>query len=409
MKLPDIKNWSDYWYRLREALLSPSVDEAALQQALSEASARIPVPVIWLLGKTQAGKSSIIHALTGHPRAEIGNGFSPCTRDAAVFDYPADKPLVRFLDTRGLGERDYDPAEDIRYCESRAHLVLAVMKVADQDQRAVGNVLRAVRRRHPGWPVLVAQTGLHELYPPGMAHPQPWPFDASPLPLSLPADLRRALLAQRDALSDLPGDAPPVFVALDLTLPEDGFDPVDYGLEALWQRIESASSFGLRERLGMDAGVRDVFARAAHQQIVAHSLSAGGLGALPVVDVVSVTAVQAKLLHAIANIYGQSLDRRVAGEFLGLVGASLAVGYASRALGRSLVKLVPVWGQTLGAVWGASASAASTYALGKAAVYFFARRRAGLQVDADTLRTVYRDSMKDGQKLSIGQDRQTDA
>lgn len=392
-------NWSEYWKRLTEALLEPSVDGNRLREALTEASARMPVPVIWLVGKTQAGKTSIIHALTGHPRAEIGNGFAPCTRDAAFFDYPDDNPLVRFLDSRGLGERDYDPTEDIAYCESRANLVLAVMKVADQDQRSVCAVLEAVRRRHPDWPVLVAQTGLHELYPPGFQHPMPWPFGEAQLALSLPSDLRRALLAQRTMLIDLPGSQAAHWVAVDLTLPEDGFQPPDYGLEALWQEIEAISSFGLRAMLQADPGVQDLYARSAHQQIVGHALTAAGLGALPVVDLVAVSAVQAKLVHALASIYGQSLDRQVASEFLGLVGAGIATGYISRALGRTVAKLVPGWGQTIGAIWGASASGASTFALGKAAVYFFSRRHDGLRVEGEALRAIYRDAMAEGREM----------
>ena len=361
-------NWSDYWQRLRAALLKPTVDDAHLRDTLRAAAARMPLPVIWLLGKTQSGKTSIIHALTGSPRAEIGNGFAACTRHAAFYDYPEAYPLVRFLDTRGLGERAYDPAEDIAYCESRAHLVLAVMKVSDQDQRAVNAVLHALRARHPHWPVVVAQTGLHELYPPGQAHPQPWPFEEGALPPTLPPDLRRALAAQREALASLPGEAPPHWVAVDLTLPEDGFTPVDYGLPALWAAIETCSSLGLRESLGDDPAVRDLFARTTHQHIVAHAWTAAGLGALPVVDLVAVSAVQAKMVHALAQIHGQTLDRRMTAEFLGLVGSGIATGYVSRWLGRSVIKLLPGWGQTVGAVWGASASGASTYALGKAAV-----------------------------------------
>lgn len=395
----DPRNWPDYWKRLSDALLEPSVDEAALRETLREASARMPLPVIWLLGKTQAGKSSIIHALTGSPQAEIGNGFAPCTRHAAFFDHPAGSPVLRFLDTRGLGERDYDPAEDIRYCESRAHLVLAVIKVSDLDQRAVFEVLHEVRRRHPTWPVVIAQTGLHELYPPGVEHPQPWPFDEEHVPVSLPADLRRALIAQREALGELAGELQPRWVPIDLTLPEDGYDPSDYGLQPLWQAVDASSSFGLRELLGVDQGVRDLYERATHQQIVAHAVTAAGLGALPAVDLVAVTAVQAKLVHALARIHGQVLDRRVVGEFLGLVGAGIATGYVSRALGRTVAKLIPGWGQTIGAVWGASASGASTYALGKAAVYFFARRRDGLRVDPESLRAVYREAMEDGRSL----------
>ena len=170
----------DYWRRLREALLNPRVDDQALEAVLREARARQPLPVVWLIGKTQAGKTSIIRALTGSEAAEIGNGFQPCTRTARFHDFPIETPVVRFLDTRGLGEVAYDPSDDIHYCESQAHLLLGVMKATDIRQDAVFDVLRAVRRRHPEWPVLIAQTGLHEAYPPGGEHLLPYPYDREP-------------------------------------------------------------------------------------------------------------------------------------------------------------------------------------------------------------------------------------
>ena len=138
----DWHDFPDYWRRLREALLNPRVDDEALEAALREARARQPLPVLWLIGKTQAGKTSIIRALTGSETAEIGNGFQPCTRTARFYDFPIEAPVVRFLDTRGLGEVDYDPGDDIHYCESQAHLLLGVMKATDIRQDAVFDVLR---------------------------------------------------------------------------------------------------------------------------------------------------------------------------------------------------------------------------------------------------------------------------
>ena len=78
-------------------------------------SARQFAPVVWLLGKVQSGKTSIIRTLTQTSTAEIGSGFAPCTRTSRVFDFPAEAPIIRFLDTRGLGEVAYDPAEDIAF------------------------------------------------------------------------------------------------------------------------------------------------------------------------------------------------------------------------------------------------------------------------------------------------------
>jgi uncharacterized protein (DUF697 family) len=359
--------------------------------------------VVWLIGKAQSGKTSIIRALTGSPNAEIGNGFRPCTRTARLYDFPGEVPVVRFLDTRGLGEVAYDPTEDIRYCESQAHLVLGVVKVTDLAQESVFSVLHAVRRRHPQWPVLIAQTGLHEGYPPDVGHCLPYPYDRQPWPAAIPTDLSRALLAQREALvrsgGRLPGATPPVWVPIDLTLPEDGLEPTDYGIKALWAAIDAVSNLELRARLCGDVAVRDTFARAAHPQCVGHALAAAAIGALPVVDLVGVPAVQAKLLHSLATLYGQGWTGRELSEFLGFLGVGVGAGYLTRHLGRWLVKLVPYLGQTLGAVWGATASGATTYALGKAACYYFGHRRRGERIDPATLRRIYAEALASGTRL----------
>lgn len=397
--MPGREQWEAWLSQLQSALLSPRVPDEALQASLEQARAALPVPVIWLLGKTQAGKTSIIRALTGSERAEIGDGFRPCTRSSRFYDFPADMPVVRFLDTRGLGELAYDPEEDLRYCESHASLVLSVMKVADPGQEAIFSLLAGIRERHPDWPVVIAQTGLHECYPHGKGHPEPYPFDDGVHALPEYPDLARVLLAQRARLGRLPGEAPVQWVAVDLTQPEDALAPEHYGLEALWQAIEQVSSLDLHRQLMGDAAVRDVYARTAHQQIVGHALAAAGLGAMPVVDLVVVSAVQAKLLHALAHIHGQSWDRRRMAEFVALLGAGLAGSLLGRMLGRSVVKLIPVWGQTVGAVWGASASGATTYALGKAAAHYFEVRRRGGEVDPEHLRRVYDEAVTAGKRL----------
>lgn len=388
---------------VREALLRPGVDDERLNAALARAREHQPPPVVWLLGKAQSGKTSIIRALTASNRATIGNGFQACTRTAAFYDFPQQAPVVRFLDTRGLGEVAYDAAEDLAFCESQSHLVMAVMKVSDPDQEAVLGALEKVRRRHPEWPVVIVHTALHELYPPGTDHVMPWPFDRASLPASIPADLRRVLAERRQLDRALPGHAPVVSVAVDLTLQEDGFATPDYGLEGLWQAIEETAAFELRARLQQDPGLRDLFSHAAHPQITGYSLAAAGAGALPLVDAALLPALQVRMLHALGRIYHQPWDLRRSSEFFGLLGLGALAGYGLRWAGRSLVKMVPGWGQTLGAAWGASSAAAVTYALGKAADFYLARSAHGMPVEADTIRSLYRDAFEQG--LHLGRDK----
>ncbi len=62
------------------------------------------------------------------------------------------------------------------------------------------------------------------------------------------------------------------------------------------------------------------------------------------------------------------------------------------------MKLVPVYGQTIGAAAAAAASFAATYALGKAADHFLVRRQRGIR--ADEVATVYREALQNALRLS---------
>lgn len=375
-------------------------DDSALDDALRRARTAHPPPVVWLLGKTQSGKTSIIRSLTGSPDAEIGNGFQSCTRTARFYDHPAEAPVVRFLDTQGLGEVAYDPAEDIAFAESQAHLIIAVVKVSDSLQDAVFDVLRTVRRRHRDWPVIVAQTCLHELYPDGFQHPMPYPFTKDGWEQLVPPDLARALHFQRRQLGSLPGNGAIFWIPVDLTLPEDDITPADYGLNALWATIERASAMGLEHRLRGDVDHTDTFARAAHQQIVGYAVASATFGAMPVVDLAMVPALQMKMLHKLGVLSGLVWDKRRIAEFSSLLGAGFMAGYGLRMAGRTMLKIVPIIGQTGGAAYGAAASAAVTYALGKAGTFYLQRTAKGLPTQADALRSVFQDALRSGKSLA---------
>jgi uncharacterized protein (DUF697 family) len=373
-------------------------DNAVLDEALRRARAAQPPPVVWLLGKTQSGKTSIIRSLTGSPDAEIGNGFQSCTRTARFYDHPTDAPVVRFLDTQGLGEVDYDPAEDLAFCESQAQLVIAVIKASDGLQGAVFDVLRAVRRRRPDWPVIVAQTCLHEVYPPGFEHVLPYPFDKPGWETRVPPDLARALLFQRDQLGSLTGSRPIIWVPVDLTLPVDDIRPADYGLDALWAAIQRVSD-SLKERLQDESGQYSPFSRAAHQQIVGYAMASAALGAVPLVDLAALPALQVKMLHKLGELAGVRWNKRRVAEFSALLGPGIAAGYGLRMAGRSVIKLIPVLGQTGGAAYGAATGAGLTFALGKAARLYLDHAAQGRSVRAEDVRRVFDEALRRGRDL----------
>src|SRR5438876_8806442 len=110
--------------RLRNWFSSERRD-AQLQKRLKHLRDRMPVPVFWLFGKTQSGKTSLIKYLTGADAAEIGHGFRACTRFSRQYQFPtAEAPLLTFLDTRGMDEPGYDPEEDLKQFTDQAHVVV---------------------------------------------------------------------------------------------------------------------------------------------------------------------------------------------------------------------------------------------------------------------------------------------
>ena len=309
------------WNKVWRKVLAPRSIRGTLDDRLRAAKSALPPPVIWLLGKAQSGKTSLVHAMTGSSRAEIGGGFRPCTRVAQMYAFPNEEEcFLRFLDTRGLGEAGQDPSEEIPKLEAEADLIIVVVKAMDHAQQHVLDILRGVATRHPDWPILVLQTALHEGYPAGpMRHAVPYPYAEPPYPPAVPHDLARSLLAQRELFRDYRAR----FVPVDFTLPEDGFRPPDYGLEQLWTVIEELLPLGLRGMLGQTPevrqAIRDDLFRKAQPHIVAYAMAAGGAGAvpLPVVDVPLVLTAQARMLYKIAEIYQQPMDLTRMAEIAG--------------------------------------------------------------------------------------------
>ena len=380
---------SDLWARLMERGDADGAVPPAAEAAVAQA------PVIWMLGKVQSGKSSIVKAVTGASAAEIGSGFKPCTRTAAVFDFPGEAPLVRFLDTRGLGEAGYDAAADIDVAMAHAHLLLVVMRAMDHAQDETVRVVREARQRHPGWPVLVAQTCLHDAYRSGMGHVVPYPFSEDVAnDARVPEALRRSLVLQRRMLDGVGGNGPIEYVPIDFTLPEDGFEPRFYGLDALLDGIGRVAPAGIAATVReLRWAASDRTARIAHPRILGYAAAAAAVDVVPVAGVVAVPGVQAQLLRVMAGIYGVAWDRQTLTTFASCLGAGVLARLIATFGIREAAKLIPVYGQTAGAAAAAVASFSTTYALGKAAGYFLERRRRGEASDPAGVADTYKQAL----------------
>jgi uncharacterized protein (DUF697 family) len=280
-----------------------------------------------------------------------------------------------------LGETAYNPGEDLAWCANQAHLLVVVLRALDMNQAEVVGTVLSIHKQHPDWPIIVVQTALHEGYADNAEHIQPYPYQQSPFPPQVPHALAQVLLHQRDWFKSVPVH---YFVPVDFTLPEDGFEPVDYGLNDLWDTIEAVLPTGV---IGLLRGTEHhraflgFHAKQAHPHLIGYALLNMGLGAIPLAGLPLVLAVQAKLFHSIASIYGLELTRRLYAEFTSLIGVSVGIGL----LGRELLKFVPVYGSAVAGVY----SGAMTYALGKAfCVYLYGVKRGALP-DHATLKQAY--------------------
>ena len=331
--------------RVRQWLASHR--ELHFRQRLDILRHRTPVPVFWLFGKTQSGKTSLIKHLTGADDAEIGYGFKPCTRYSRQYQFPTpDAPLVTFLQMRGMDEPGYDPTEDLAQFNDLAHVVVVTVKALDHSQERMLAHLRRIRRSKPARPIALVLTCLHEAYP-QQQHPEPYPFPnpnsdtqgsqsaaeapdlgQGALEKGVPEPLLRSLAEQRQRFEGLFDRLVPV----DLTRPEDGFSNPAYGGDQLKKVLLDLLPAGYRHTLltldEVTRQLQDLYARQALPRIVGYSTLAATAGAIPIplLDLLILPGIQSRMIYHLARFYGQPLS---ATRFLELA-STLGLGVVLR-------------------------------------------------------------------------------
>jgi uncharacterized protein (DUF697 family)/predicted GTPase len=372
------------WTRLAN-LFRPN--DQRMQARLEDARRRAPAPVFWLFGRTQSGKTSIIKYLTGADDAEVGSGFRACTRFSRQYPFPTDEaPVLTFLDTRGLDEPGYDPAEDIQAFHDQAHVVVVTVKVTDHGQENVERHLKSIRADKPGRPIILALTCLHEAYP-QQQHPTPYPFKESLYPEGVPQDLMRSIAAQQERFKGLVDDIVPI----DLTRPEEGFADPNYGGPELRRSIMDHLPKAYRQTLlALDEAThefRDAARKQAMPLIVSYSTLAAGAGAIPVpfVDLFLIPGIQARMVKALADVYGQPMTTERFWE----IASSIGSGVIARQAAREAAKFIPGVGVAAGAAlaWGL------TFALGRAFCQYFQSIREGHVPDPAALKKLFESEM----------------
>ncbi len=352
--------------------INPDKNEE-IQKASKQWSEQLPT--LWLLGKTGAGKSSLIQAFTGDTAIEIGNGFSPCTKTAEKYDYPQEKPIMRFLDTRGLSEADYDPAEDIKTFEKSSHALLLVMKAEEPEQSDLVHSIKKIRETGAIKHLLVVHTGIFSV-------------DAKERDQAINHNQHQVEEAWGEKIDS---------VSVDLSVDDRSLSGINNLIDKTSKILPLLNAF-------MDEGSHtsreEENFNLLRTEIIWYSGSAGASDLLPGVGIVSVPAIQGKMLHSLANQYGITWNKQIFMEFMGILGTSFAVKYSARFAIREAVKFIPVYGQTVGAGAAAVISSASTYALGRVACKYLYHKSRGETVSTHELQNLYKDALRKGKEAA---------
>ncbi len=375
-----------------------SVSEAEVATILATVRAKLPTTEALLIGKPQAGKSSIVRGLTGVSAEIVGQGFRPHTQHTERYAYPSDDlPLIVFTDTVGLGDINQDTQaliDELSYdlqASKRARVLILTVKINDFAIDTIKDIAQQLRQRYPNVPCLLAVTCLHELYPSATIDHPPYPpeFEA----------VDRAFQALQIAFDGLYSRT----IQLDFTLEDDGYTPVFYGLESfrdtlaeLLPEAEARAIYQLldQEETGKQLGLlyRDV----GRRYVSAFAIIAATLAAvpLPFATMPVLTALQVSMVGMLGQLYGQTLSPSQAG---GVVSA-IAGGFMAQAVGRELIKFIPGLGSIIAASW----AAAYTWALGEGACVYFGDLMGGKKPDPQKIQAVMQDAFKDAKERFKG-------
>lgn len=356
-----------------------NIDDDKVVEILAAVREQLPTTEALLIGKPQAGKSSIVRGLTGVSADIIGQGFKPHTQNTQRYAYPSeDLPLLIFTDTVGLGDVTQateaittELLNDLNRETRTAQILVLTVKINDFATDTLRQIAARLRQQFPTVPCLLVITSSHEVYPPDQDNHPPYPpeLEAVQRPFE-------AVQANFEGLTDRT-------VLIDFTLDEDGFDPVFYGLDALRDALadllpeaEAQALYQLLDEQTEAANqLGNLYRDVGRHYISAFAVMAATLAAvpLPFATMPVLTALQVSMVVLLGKLYGQTLSPSQAG---GLISA-IAGGFFAQAVGRELIKFIPGFGSVVAASW----AAAYTWALGEGACVYFGDLMGGKKPD----------------------------
>lgn len=375
------KGWKEF---LQAKLLGPALKD--IRAMVDDARP----PVFFLVGRSGAGKSSLINALAGREVAEpspVKAGTAAATR------YSVEMPngeAWTLVDSRGI----FDPDKPDGGPNANAVKQLEV-DLAEHKPDIVLHVLPCNGIRNASEEATVVRDLTQKLKIPASAmvltgadvlgNPRHWPLTKHPEKETLIAEAVKYAASivggQYSPLDEKGGKshlgvkikdgAYGVIVPVALTADEV---PPHWNIETVNEFIFQSIPKNALLAYAQGAYRKRMLEEIANRQVKQFSAAAFLIGAspIPVSDIVILTPLQALMIAIIAGLSCRKASWDTAKEFLAAIGIAGGAGFGFRLLAQQFSKLFPPVS--------AAIAASGTYALGKSAIaYFFSNEQASLK------------------------------
>ena len=349
-------------------IVGPALDyifnDSHVKQVMDALQNPRPLRIIFV-GRTGAGKSSVINALAGKYLAEISDPVPGQQRAEKYYIYDGDRVLFEVVDTRGIADAEEGAEAELEKAMNGFQPDIMMLVIPMTDRSHVDDDIRSVNQIHKKYfngalPLVVLLTKADQMAPPQES------ITSVRKQFNIRAFSDRiAGMIQAEGMQPL--SILPVCSYIDWS--DDKQDMTydgRYNIGQLQQLICENVSLDAALQLAFEGKMEFAVQMVAERLVHACAALAGTIGAnpLPVADITVLTSLQVIMVTAVAYLGGRDLDEKGVREFITGLGFQIPAALALRELARVLA---PFFG---GVISGAIATG-GTYAIGISAIAYY--------------------------------------